>query len=76
MGCKHESFLTKCTVNRLEDSGRFMLDIEVVCEQCQTPFVFKGLPVGVNLEGACVSVSGREARLAIAPMLGKAHGDC
>jgi hypothetical protein len=31
------------------------------------PFRFIGLPVGLDLEGASVSIDGTEARLAIAP---------
>ncbi|HKB35360.1 MAG TPA: hypothetical protein VKD72_02835 [Gemmataceae bacterium] len=37
------------------------------CEQCGTPFRFIGLPAGLGLNGAAVSVDGTEARLAIAP---------
>jgi hypothetical protein len=65
--CKHESFDCACTVNRLEDIKRFQLDVKVVCLDCGTPFRFIGLPSGLDLNGAAVSVDGTEGRFAIAP---------
>lgn len=67
MGCKHESFAAEVNVNRLEDVGRFTADVRVKCEQCGTPFRFIGLPTGVDLNGASVSVDATEGRFAIAP---------
>lgn len=67
MTCEHESFACAVTVNRLEDVGRFTADVRVVCDQCKTPFRFLGLPCGLDLNGAAVSVDGTEARLAVAP---------
>ncbi len=55
------------TVVRLEDIGRFEADVKIMCRQCKTPFRFIGLPAGVDLNGATVSIDGQEARLAIAP---------
>jgi len=46
---------------------RFNAEIRVTCEQCKTPFRFIGLPAGVDLNGAAVSVDGEEGRFAIAP---------
>lgn len=63
--CKHENFAAQVDVNRLEDSGRFTADVRIACSQCGTPFRFLGLPAGVDLNGATVSVDGTEARLAI-----------
>jgi hypothetical protein len=65
--CKHLKFSCMCVVNRLEDTGLFVLEVRVRCSDCQTSFGFKGLPVGVNLNGATVSFDGLEARLAIYP---------
>lgn len=65
--CKHENFFVSATVNRLEDVGRFCADIRITCEDCGTPMRFLGLPAGVDLNGASVSVDGEEARLSIAP---------
>ena len=63
--CPHKKFHANVRVNRLEDSGRFSADITIKCEECGEPFRFLGLPAGVDLDGAAVSVDGTEARLAI-----------
>lgn len=65
--CKHELFSCSVTVNRIEDIGRFMADVRIQCNQCNTPFRFIGLPAGMDYNSACVSVDATEARLAIAP---------
>lgn len=76
--CKHENFVVTALVNRLVDeSGKkedhFCLAARVFCEQCNMPFGFLGLPVGLNPEGAAVAPDGLEARLALAPN-DKLHG--
>ena len=65
--CRHESFACVVAVNRLEDTGRFNADVRIVCDQCQMPFRFIGLPYGLDLNGAAVSPDGTEGRFAIAP---------
>lgn len=65
--CQHTNFQSFVTVNRLEDTGRFSADVTIKCVDCETPFRFIGLPIGLDLNGASVSVDGTEARLAIAP---------
>lgn len=65
--CEHPDFAASVTVNRLADSGRFAADVTIRCTACGVPFRFIGLPCGVDLNGAAVSVDGTEARLAIAP---------
>ncbi len=65
--CQHENFAASVTVNRLQDSGRFVADVRVTCADCSLPFRFIGLPCGVDLNGAAVSIDGTEARLCIAP---------
>lgn len=65
--CEHDLFSAEVDVNRLEDVGRFCADVRIKCSQCNLPFRFLGLPAGVDLNGAAVSVNGEEARLAIAP---------
>jgi len=65
--CEHHNFAADVTVNRLEDSGRFTADVRIECADCGTPFRFIGLPCGVDLNGAAVSVDGTEGRLAVAP---------
>ena len=67
MAGEHQSFEADVTVNRLEDTGRFQADVRVRCVQCNTPFRFIGLPAGLDLNGAAVSVDGTEGRFAIAP---------
>ena len=65
--CAHHNFDCFVNVARIEDVGRFMADVTVRCADCGTPFRFIGLPTGLDLDGACASVDGTEARLAIAP---------
>jgi hypothetical protein len=67
MMCKHENFVCDCDVHRLEDVGRFTMDVRVKCVDCGKPFRFLGLSAGCDVNGAAVSVDGCEARLAIAP---------
>lgn len=67
MVCQHTKFTASVTVNRLEDTGRFTADVRISCEECGLPFRFIGLPAGLDLNGASVSVDATEARLAIAP---------
>lgn len=67
MACDHHNFFADVTVNRLEDAGRFQADVRIRCKDCGTPFRFIGLPAGLDLNGAAVSVDGTEGRFAIAP---------
>lgn len=66
--CTHQTnHSASVTVNHFQDTGRFMADIKVICADCGLPFQFLGLPLGLNLSGAAMSVDGQEARMAIAP---------
>jgi hypothetical protein len=70
--CEHHNFTADVTVNRLpaKEGGpveRYSADVRVKCLDCGLPFRFIGLPAGVDLNGAAVSIDGTEARLAIAP---------
>ena len=65
--CKHEAFECNVAVASMEDIGRFQADVTIRCQQCGTPFRFIGLPTGLDLNGASVSVDGTEGRFAIAP---------
>ena len=67
-GCKHKDFHAVVSVTRLEDSGRFSADIRIECNDCHLPFQFLGLPLGLDLNGATMSIDGQEACLAIAPV--------
>lgn len=66
--CKHMNFDACVSVARLEDSGQFLAHVKVECLECKLPFQFLGLPLGLELQGAAMSVDGQEARLAIAPV--------
>lgn len=65
--CEHKQFAAEVDVARLEDSGRFNADVRIKCADCGMPFRFVGLPCGLDLNGAAVSIDGTEARMAIAP---------
>lgn len=64
--CDHADFTAQVVVNRLE-GVRFVAEIHINCSQCGTPFVFFGLPAGLDIDGAAVSADGTEARLSIGP---------
>lgn len=65
--CEHKNFSANCKVARLEDSGRFMLEVSVQCAECRKPFQFLGLQPGLDLNGARVSLDGLELNVAICP---------
>lgn len=65
--CAHMNFDANVAVARLEDSGRFNAEIRIKCVDCQKPFRFLGLKVGLDTAGAMMSPDGQEARIAIAP---------
>lgn len=70
--CLHENFEANVDVSRLPDEEggpvkRYQADVRIRCTQCGVPFRFIGLPAGLDLNGAAVSVDACEARLAIAP---------
>lgn len=65
--CKHNGdYIVECRVHYLVDSN-YMLDLAVNCKGCGMPFRFKGLPVGLNMEGAAVDPMGLELRIKIVP---------
>lgn len=66
-GCDHPGFNASVEVSRLEDIGRFTADVKIECAVCGVPMRFIGLPTGLDLNGASVSVDGTEGRFAIAP---------
>lgn len=65
--CKHEKTEAVLNVNHLEDTGGYMADLRITCAQCGEPFRFIGLPCGVDMTGAAVSIDGTEGRFAILP---------
>lgn len=68
MACEHLEFEATVNVARLEDIGRFSADVRISCVKCGKPMRFLGLPMGLDRNGAAVSVDGTEARLAIHPV--------
>ena len=68
MPCDHPGFKAEVMVNRLENKGRFSADVRIECDVCGKKMRFLGLPMGLDLNGAAVSVDGTEARLAIHPV--------
>ena len=67
MNCAHEDFSALVTVVRIENGKKFQAEVIVNCAECGIPFLFLGLPIGLDLDGATISVDGLEARLAISP---------
>jgi hypothetical protein len=67
MTCRHENFRCACKVARLEDSGRFMLEVTVHCSDCDKPFQFLGQKPGLNFDGATVSIDGLVLNIGICP---------
>lgn len=70
--CPHESFMANVAVGRLQagEGGpvtRFSADVRIECVDCGVQMKFVGLPMGVDLNGAAVSIDGKEARLACFP---------
>lgn len=67
MPCEHKSFDANVAINRIEDAGRFVADVTIMCVECGVPFRFLGLPLGLDYNSATVSFDGCEVRLGIAP---------
>jgi hypothetical protein len=67
MSCKHFNFGFDCKIARLEDSGRFMLEVTVRCTDCGKAFQFLGQKPGLNFDGATVSLDGLELNIGICP---------
>lgn len=65
--CGHEDFAVTARVGRLEDIGRFVLEVEVRCTECGEPFRFLGLPAGIAVDRPVLSIDGLEATLPIEP---------
>lgn len=71
--CQHMNFAATVNVGRhLDDKTAtyvigYSAEVHIKCAMCGKPFQFLGLPMGVDNQGARVSVDGLEARLAISP---------
>jgi hypothetical protein len=69
--CTHPGHAVACAIARLEDSGKFMAEIRIVCVECREPFRFVGVPAGLRFDGPAVSVDGLELRAPIEPEIEK-----
>lgn len=67
MACSHESFGANVAVNRIEDKGAFMADVQIGCTQCGLPFHFIGVPLGLSYARPMASVDCTELRVPIGP---------
>lgn len=65
--CSHDKFHGDVAVNKMVDTGGFMVDVRIKCSDCNMSFRFQGLKIGLDMAGASMSVDGTEARLAIVP---------
>jgi hypothetical protein len=65
--CTHPDFEAHISVNRFEDSGRFNVEVRVLCRACREPFRFLGLDAGLSWEQPRVSVDGLELRAPLEP---------
>lgn len=74
--CVHLNFLADVSVSRLKNEeeapddqpvSNYLAEVKIKCSECGKPFRFIGLPCGVDLTGAAVSIDGQEARLRILP---------
>lgn len=65
--CPHLVFEAHVIVDRLDEVGKFLANVNVRCRDCRTRFRWQGLQMGVDLQGTMVSVDGFELRGAIVP---------
>lgn len=70
--CSHENFGAQFNVCRLVDDKTgavtsFLAEATVWCAECGLPFHFKGLPCGMDMDGAMVSANALEGRFALGP---------
>ena len=68
MTCTHtKAHRAEVKVGFMEDSGRFIADVTIVCADCGEPFRFLGLPAGVSFERPMVSIDSCELHVPIEP---------
>lgn len=67
--CTHrKAHVVGARISNLEDSQRFMADIQIKCADCGMPFRFLGLPAGCSTMEPMCSIAGEEARIPIEPL--------
>jgi hypothetical protein len=62
--CDHRSFSASVIVNRFGNDEKYIVEVQAHCNDCEMPLKFLGLPMGLDMNGAAVSVDRQEARLA------------
>lgn len=69
--CEHMKFEASVDVGRLTDQDgvvtSYTAAVRIICADCGRDFQFLGLPPGIDLQGARVSIDALEANLAICP---------
>lgn len=69
--CRHLEHAAYLAVARLEDVGKFVAELRVVCLHCREPFRFVGLTPGLSFVEPSCSVDGVEALLPMEPEIEK-----
>lgn len=70
--CEHQNFHALVRVGRIsKDEGgpitAYMADITVKCAECQQPFEFVGVPMGLSYDGPMCSPNMQELRIPLTP---------
>lgn len=69
--CPHNAFRTSLSITKIAHQGadiqRYMADVRVYCDDCNTAFRWLGLPTGASFGGPMRSADGLELRAPIAP---------
>ena len=75
MNCKHEDFEASVKVNRLGSDAdlvegnvnHWVADIQVHCKECELPFSFLGVPLGLNFEAPSANIDRTELHAPMVP---------
>ena len=67
--CTHEGITIQKRLNKILELNRHVIEMRAFCANpaCRTPFLFKGLPRGLDVSGASTDLTGRIAQLVIMP---------
>ena len=65
--CRHEQFAASVSIARLEDTGRFVCEVRLLCVECREPFRFLGMKAGLAHGIPTCSIDGTEAYLPVEP---------
>jgi hypothetical protein len=63
--CMHAKYSAQIGLTSIEESGKYVVSLQVTCDGCKKPFVFVGLPAGMDLYGTACSLDGTELRAAV-----------